>query len=126
MKGTKILTLGGYRAVETLNIGDIILTHTRKQEEIIDITRQIIKWNKYIPKELRIYKIPGLCPTFITRNQKIVVSEGAVFITPMSSYSLAKKRDICVKTEYYEVFTIHIKNHETNYLLVNYGKIVES
>lgn len=126
MKGTKILTVLGYRSVEKLNIGDIILTHERKQEQIIDITRQIIKWNKNIPKELRIYRIPGLCPTFITRNQKIVVATGAVFIEPGPSYSLAKKRDICSTSEYYEVFTIHIKNHEINRLLINYGKIAEA
>lgn len=124
MKGTKILTVQGYRLVETLNIGDVILTHERKPEKIFDISRQIIKWNKNIPNELHIYRIPGRFQTFLTRNHKILVGEEKNFIEPWANYKKARKRDICSKSGYYEVYTIHI--HESSHLLINYGRIVAS
>ena len=126
MKGTKILTVQGYRLVETLNIGDVILTHERKPEKILDISRQIIKWNKNIPNELRIYRIPGRFQSFLTRNHKILVGEKQTFIEPWANYKKAEKRDICSKSGYYEIFGINIQNHESSHLLINYGKIAVS
>lgn len=94
---------------------------------VLDITRQVVRWDKTTPPNQRIYRVPWRRTLYITRTHKIFSTglAGSVVIREARlGHLLSKKQDVCQDSDYYEIYNIHIKNHEKNHLVVNYGKIV--
>jgi len=123
LKGTKILTTLGYRSIEVLKVNDKVLTHEGKAMPILDISYKIVKWSIETPKEERIIRIPWRRPLFLTSDH-IVWSKTHGKKHAWMGNLLSRKTDICLKSDFYEIYNIHIPNHEKNHLVVNLGKVV--
>jgi len=126
LKGTKILTPDGYKAIESLINSDIILNHINRPVPIVKISNRKIKWRENLSDDKKIFKIDGAEPIYLTGYHKVRLEDGTFQEAHNCYLPYAKKEEYVDETDCFEIFHIHVDDWSNNHLIVNGGKVVES
>jgi hypothetical protein len=138
LRGTKVKTPNGYRNIETLKVGDYVVSHRGNTVKIIKAHSWNVNWNDKISEESQVYVIENnKNKTYISayhklKNTKIDSSKKIKFINNEMVQACdiglkhATKEEICDENGIYQLYNIQVENHERNHLIVNGGTIVES
>jgi hypothetical protein len=130
VRGTLILTARGFKKIETLNEGNIIITHRGKPSAILKISRQLIKWTSTLASDKIVYKIKGNTPIYISAWHKIKQPDGRMLEARFCNLEIADPSEYCDKNGMFEFYHIHLANWSENHLIVSDGSqvgvIVES
>ena len=138
LKGTKVKTPNGYRNIETLKVGDSVISHRGKTVKIIKAHSWYIKWSNNLNPESRVYVLEkNGKKVYLSEYHKYMISNGEnisnkyKLTTSMvqaceGGLRLARKEEICDDNEMYQLYNIQVENHERNHLIINGGIIVES
>jgi surface protein len=138
LKGTKIRTPHGYKKIETLKVGDIVLSHNEKMVKIIKVHKWDIDWNDKSSAS-KVYVLENnkkksylsayhkfMNKEYINSTNKIKIIKNNMVEACHGNLKLARKDEICDKNDMYQLYNIQVENHEINHLVINDGMIVES
>jgi len=139
LKGTKIRTPRGYKNIETLKVGDIVLSHNKKKVKIIKVHKWDIDWNDNMNSASRVYVLENnknksylsayhkfMNKEYINSTNKIKIVKNNMVEACNGNLRLARKDEICDRNDMYQLYNIQLENHEVNHLIINDGMIVES
>ncbi len=126
LKGTKVLTIDGYKLIETLNENDLIITDDNRSVSIKRIYKTKVNPKKnpeFIPYKIEKNNIEENYPledTYLTGFH--MIKYGNNWIQPNKCPKF--KQDKSIKEIIY--YHIQLDNFETDNMIVNNGLIVES
>ena len=130
VRGALILTPRGYKKIETLTEGNLIITHRGKPSAILKISRQLIKWTNTLPSDKIVFRINGKTPIYISAWHKIRQQDGRMVEARFCNLPVANPSEYCDSNGMFEFYHINIANWSENHLIVSDGSqvgvIVES
>jgi len=138
LKGTKVKTPNGYRNIETLKVGDSVISHRGKTVKIIKAHSWNVYWNDKISYESLVYVLETnrnktyisahhkFKNTQIDSTQKLKLFDNGMVQACDGGLRLARREEICDNNGMYQLYNIQVENHERNHLIINGGIIVES
>jgi hypothetical protein len=130
VRGSLILTPRGYKKIETLTEGNVIITHRGKPSAILKVSRQLIKWTNTLPSDKIVFRINGKTPIYISAWHKIRQQDGRMVEARFCNLPVADPSEYCDKDGAFEFYHINVANWSENHLVVSDGSqvgvIVES
>ena len=128
LEGTLVFTTTGYRPIETIHVGDSIVSHCGLTRKVTRVGKWICDV-KYQTEEQRMYKIPAgslraKLDVYVSRFHKI--SNGTMLLYPTTYGFKEAEPSELTKTGKYTIYHLEVERGSTNYLLVNGGCVVES